>query len=60
MYKNMVKICWYNDFQAWFGLWDVVETYAMAKRDIKKFPEDLKFVIEEYKKILYAKEKHEY
>lgn len=44
MYKNMEKICWYNEFDSWFCLWDMIDLYVINGRDLNKIPKDLRLV----------------
>ena len=41
MYGKMFEICYYNDFQSWFTLWDIVEQYIIVGRSLKEMPNDL-------------------
>lgn len=52
MYENMVEICYHNDFDDWFQLWDIFEFYVLHGRDVRKITDDLRVVSKEYAKMI--------
>lgn len=52
MYEDLEKVCEENWFGSEFMLWDIIEYYVTNGIDLKKLPEHLKIVCDEYVKIL--------
>ena len=52
MYEDMEKICEENRFWIDFGMWDIIEQYAISGRKLKHLPDDFQRIFELYKEVV--------